>query len=795
MSTMSRFDQRVVGYTEWVVRWRWLVIALSVVAVVLLTAGVRQLRFSTDYREYFGPGNPQLQAFDEVQNVYTKNDYVLLMFEPKRGDIFEPRFLDAIRKFTADSWKLPYSLRVDSITNFQHTEAAGDDLRVSPLLPDDAEITAGRIAKLREVALHEPQLIGRLISERGHVTAVVITSQLPPVEQQTRRELPATVLAARALRDRYLQEYPEIGAIYITGANPMSYAFTEAAAHDLKTLMPAMYVAIFVIMWLMLRSGGATLSTLLVVFFSSLSAMGLAGYLGIGLTPPVVQAPLVIMVLAVADSVHISLTMFELMREGWEKRKAIVESMRVNFVPVLLVNATTSICFLGTNFTDSPPLTALGNITAIGGVLSWLLAMSLLPALLAIVPARVPKERKSRFVTVLMDRNADLVLRHRGLVLWGTLAVVVGLTALVPLNEANDNFTQYFGKNMEFRRDNDHVAQQLTGTTSIEFSLTSGEDNGISNPAFLKKVEAFEQWWKTGPYKDKIYFVGTITDMYKKLNRNMHRDDPAWYQLPDNQELAAQYLLLYEMSLPFGLDLNNQVNVAKSSTRFVVVFKALKSKETRQIALAAEQWRDAHAPGLFTHGVGPQVMFAHIAERNIKSNFYSLPLSLAAISLLLLPGLRSLRFGLLSLIPNLLPLGVAFGIWALVSGEIIFTMAVVINIVVGIVVDNTVHFFNKYLRARRQMRLGPDDSVRYALRESGSAMIVTTLILATGFLILAQSSFLPNSTMSLLTTIAILVALPIDLLLLPALVLLADREQTPPAVAEHQEIQDEPLSA
>ena len=93
-----------------------------------------------------------------------------------------------------------------------------------------------------------------------------------------------------------------------------------------------------------------------------------------------------------------------------------------------------------------------------------------------------------------MDRNADLVLRHRGLVLWGTLAVVVGLTALVPLNEANDNFTQYFGKNMEFRRDNDHVAQQLTGTTSIEFSLTSGEDNGISNPAFLKKVEAFEQW-------------------------------------------------------------------------------------------------------------------------------------------------------------------------------------------------------------------------------------------------------------------------------------------------------------
>ena len=152
-------------------------------------------------------------------------------------------------------------------------------------------------------------------------------------------------------------------------------------------------------------------------------------------------------------------------------------------------------------------------------------------------------------------------------------------------------------------------------------------------------------------------------------------------------------------------------------------------------------------------------MFSHISKRNIESNFLSLPLCMAGISLLLLPGLRSWRMGLLTLVPNLLPLGMAFGVWALVSGEIIFTMAVVINMVVGIIVDDTIHFMNKYLRGRRELGLSPEDGIRYAFREAGSAMIVTTLILASGFAILSLSSFLPNSTMSQLTTIAIVLAL------------------------------------
>jgi hypothetical protein len=785
---MARYDRNVTNYARWLVRHRFWVVAASLVAVAAMTAGARHLHFDTDFRAYFGPGNPQLQAFDESQKVYAKSDAILFAFAPKAdsgmSDVFNARALAAIREFTAETWTLPYTTRVDSITNFQHTEASGDDLAVGALLPDDVALTPARIARVKAVALSEPALLNRLINHDGRLAVVNVNSMFPQLSPD---ELPEMVKAGRELRDRFIEKYPELD-LYMTGSNMMSNAFTEAAKQDMGSLVPAMYGAIFLIMWLMLRSGWAVFGTLLVVFFSSLAAMGLAGYVGIGLTPPVLQAPMIITVLAVADSVHICLTMFALMREGWGKHDAIVESMRINFTPVFLVSATTSLCFLGTNFTDSPPLTALGNITSIGGMLSWLLAISMLPALLAILPARVPQERKTELLKRWMDWHAEFVLKHRKPVFIGTLAVIVGLTALAPLNEANDKFLHYFDTKVRFRAEADKVIDNGIGFYFIEFSLKTGEADGISDPAFLRKIEAFADWWKTQP---KVIWVGNFADVFKRLNKSMHGDDPAYYRIPEDRELAAQYLLLYEMSLPFGLDLNNQVNVDKSSVRFIVTMQNMKSKETREVEARARQWLRENAPELETFGTGPPVMFSHISKRNLESNFLSLPLCMAGISLLLLPGLRSWRMGLLTLVPNLLPLGMAFGVWALVSGEVIFTMAVVINMVVGIIVDDTIHFLNKYLRGRREHRLGQEDAIRYAFHEAGSAMIVTTLILASGFAILATSAFLPNATMSLLTTIAILLALPVDLLLLPLLVLLIDRKTQ---FDESPEIEDEAVA-
>ncbi len=774
MNRMPFHERWIVAYARWLVRHPAWTLLLSLLSVLALGAGVRLLSFSTDYRVYFGPENPQLLAFDEIQNVYSRNDNILLMLEPREGDVFQPRVLEAVRELTAQAWTLPYALRVDSITNFQHTEAAGDDLNVAALLADDDAVSAARIDKMRAVTLAEPLLLRRLIAPSGEVTAVNITFQFPPFDQLTQQELPQAVAATRALRDRILADYPEVARISMTGSNLMSNAFTEAAAQDMQTLVPAMYAMIMLITWLMLRSGGATFATFVVIVVSATTAMGLAGYLGIGLTPPSAASPQIITTLAVADSVHICVTLFALMRAGHSRADALIESLRVNFTPVFLTSITTAIGFLSVNFTDSPPLKDLANITAMGVMLAWFYSIALLPALLMLLPLRVPVARAddASRLTRGLDALAGFVVRRRRPVFIGTLLVSVGLTALAFRNEGNDLFAHFFGPSITFRTDTDRVAEKLTGLYTMEFSLRCGEAECVADPAYLQSVEAFAQWWKQQP---KVLYVGTLTDVFKKLNKSMNGDDPAQYRLPQQRDLAAQYLLLYEMSLPFGLDLNNTVNIDKSSSRFIVVFEHLKSKETRAIEDSARQWLREHAPALETHGTSPAVMFAHIAQRNLQSNFISLPVSLACISLLLLPVLRSWRLGLASLLPNLLPLGAAFGIWALVNGEINFTMAIVLNMTVGIIVDNTIHFLSKYLRARRELGYAPEAAIRHSFHSVGAALVVTTLILVSGFLILSQSAFVPNSGMAQLTSIGILCALVLDLLLLPTLLLRIDR--------------------
>jgi uncharacterized protein len=775
MTQVSRYEATVVRYARWIVEHRWLVLLLSVLIIGALGAGAKNLKFSTDYRVYFGPDNPQLIAFDELQNVYAKNDSILMMVEPRDGDAFHPRVLEAVRELTAEAWKLPYTLRVDSVTNFQHTEAAGDDLRVGPLLGYDEEVTPAVAQRVRAIATQETLLLRRLVSPTGHVTAVNITAQLPPADQLTQRELPEAVAAARALRADILAKYPEVKGIYMTGSNMMSTAFTEASVGDSKTLIPLMYGVIIVVMWLMLRSGWATLTTMLIVIISSVTAMGAAGWLGILLTPPSAASPQIITTLAVADCVHIYLTAFALMRGGRTKVDAIVESMRVNFTAVFLTSATTAVGFLTVNFTDSPPLKDLANITAMGVMLAWFFAIFMLPALMAILPARVPKARgdmEHSGLTRAMDRLANFVLRHRRPVFWVAMAVGTALTVLAFRNEGNDLFAHYFDKRITYRTDTDHVVDNLTGLYSLEYSLRCDEPECVASPDYIRKLEAFKQYWLQHP---KTLYVGSLSDVFKKLNKSMNGDDPAFYKLPEDSALAAQYLLLYEMSLPFGLDLNNTVNQDKSSSRFTVIFKHLKSKETRAIEEEGRAWLAEHAPEMETHGVSPAVMFAHISKRNLESNFVSLPISLVIISLLLVPVLRTWRLALAFVLPNLLPLGMGFGLWALWSGEVNFTMAIVLNMTVGIIVDDTIHFMTKYLRARREQGLGPEAAIRYSFHNVGGALVVTTLILVAGFAILAQSSFLPNSGMAQLTAMTIVAALLIDLTLLPALLLKLDR--------------------
>ena len=747
-------------------QFRILVVILSLVLVVLAAAGAKNLVFKSDYRVFFGEENPQLQNFERMQKTFAKSDNALFILAPKDGNVFTPQTLQAMAWLTEQSWQLPYSTRVDSITNFQHTYAEEDDMIVEDLVFDADTLDDAEIERIRQIALNEPLIVNRLVAPDAEVAAVNVNVHLPG--KNLVEEIPEVVVGVRALRDQLVERYPDID-VYLSGMVMMNNTFSEASLNDSASLVPLMFLAVIVLIGVLIRTLGGLVATLVIIITSIAGAMGLAGWGGMYLTGPSASAPTVILTLAVADCVHILTTFYHEMRSGVEQRKALITSLKINTQPVVLTSVTTAIGFLSMNFSDSPPFADLGNIVAMGVMLACVLSLTLFPAMLAIMPLRASPKPEDQ--NTLMDRIAHFVIGNRKPLLWGSLAVVMISISQIPRNELNDNFVEYFDNTVPFRIAADFSDEHLTGMSVLEIELSAGESSGINNPEFLHKAEALSNWMRQQP---ETVHVNSLTDIMKRLNRNMHGDDPAYYRLPDERDLAAQYLLLYEMSLPYGLDLNNQINVDKSAIRVIATFHNLTSNQILDLEQRTERWLAENAPEIDSAIASPPLMFAHIGKRNIKSMLTGTITALILISALLGFALRSLKFGIISLAPNLIPAGIAFGLWGFWVGEVGLALSVVTGMTLGIIVDDTVHFLSKYLHARRARGDDTRRAIVYAFHSVGKALWITTLVLSVGFLILSLSSFKVNADMGLLTAVTIIIALIVDFILLPILIMLFD---------------------
>jgi predicted RND superfamily exporter protein len=758
------------NYAEFIIRHKGLTVLLAIVAIVAMGFGAQFLTFTNDYRVFFGEDNPQLVAFEDLQDTYSKDDNVMFLLVPKSGEVFSNETLEAVAWVTDRAWQTPHSSRVESLTNYQHTSAVEDDLIVADLAFEPGNLSEDELASIRDIALNEPVLINRLVSPRAHVTGINITIELPGVKPIV--ENPEVVSYVREMRDQFRQAFPDI-EVKLTGIIMMNQAFPEASQYDMETLFPIMLIAFVIVLFFWVKGLSGTFATFAIIIFSIIGAMGLAGWFGIALTPPSFAAIMIIPTMAIADSVHVLMNYVLAMRRGETKHDAMVDSIRVNMQPVFLTSVTTAIGFLSMNFSDAPPFHDLGNIVAMGVMIAFVLSVTFLPAVMMILPGRqkVQETTSSR----LMGRFAEFVIakRTRLLLIMGAGSLL--LISFVPQNELNDDFVKYFSETIEFRRDADFASENLSGLYMIGYSLNSGQEGGVSEPEFLRNVEKFANWYRSQP---EVIHVNVLTDTFRRLNRSMHGDDPSWYQLPEQRDLAAQYLLLYEMSLPYGLDLNNQINIDKSATRMTVMLRNMTTRSVLALEQRAQQWLRDYVPvSMHNEGASPTLMFSHIGERNIKSMLLGTTVALILISLILIFALRSLKIGLLSLIPNLIPAALAFGAWGIVVGQIGLALSVVTGMTLGIVVDDTVHFLSKYLRARREKGLNSQDAVRYAFNTVGLALVVTSLVLIAGFFVLTFSAFQLNSNMAFMTAVTIIFAIIADFLLLPPLLMALDGKE------------------
>ncbi len=759
-------------FSQIILKFRLLVILASLGIVALAASSLPASKFSSDYRIYFSEDNAQLKAYEDLQATFTKTDNVMFVLAPKDGKVFTQQTLSIIEKLTEQAWQLPYSIRVDSVTNYQHTVANGDDLLVDNLINDAQKLPQEVIDNAKTVALNEPSLAGRLISHKADVTAVNVSMEMPGLDPA--KETPEVANAAYAIQAELLSRYTDID-IYVTGQIITDNAFKDAAIYDLTHIVPLAFLiaTLCIALYIFSASGSlitllsGTFSILIIIIASILFAQGVATWLNIDITTASANAPTMILTLAIADSIHILATFFQQMQNGKTKALAMKESLRINHQPVFLTSITTVIGFLSLNFSDSPPFRDLGNIVAIGVVAAWAFSIWLLPALMMSLPVKVKTRETSqaRWTKSL----ADFVIQHARKLLPVSM-IIMGLCIIfLPQNELNDVWVEYFDPSMRQRQSADFTRARLTGLGHISFIVSSKQGGSITDPAYLEGLDKAANWLRQQP---EIQHVMTFSDVMKRLNKNLYADAPEAYRLPDNAQLAAQYLLLYEMSLPFGLDLNNQVNIDKTQTLLTGSLAKISTAQLLDLQERAIQWFSLNLPELsLSHGASSDVMFAHIGQSNIKSMLEGTFIALLLISVVLAFSLRSAYYGAISLLPNLLPALVAFGIWGMTVAHIGIGLSVVFGMTLGIVVDYTVHFLSKFLRAKHENHLSTEDAIRYAFSTVGVALAVTTFILFANFSVLSLSDFSMNADMGLMTAVTIVVALLVDFFFLPPLLI------------------------
>ena len=761
------------AFFERILRRPWPTLAVSLAVMSLLTVGARNIAVTNDYRMMFSGDNPELAAFNELQNTYAESNRALIAIAPADGDVFTRETLAAIEELTDAAWRAPYSTRVDSLTNFSHSEGTEDDLIVAPLVEGAEALSDAELAEIEAIALNSVETAGRLVSVDGRVGGVVINFFLP-------EEFDAAVVEVtdhlNALAEEARTANPGI-EYYLTGDMVMHRAFSDATLDDISTLMPIIFVMIVTVAALLLRSVYGTAAIVLTLIFVVNTTMGLVGWLRLPLSPANAGIPIIAMAITVAYAVHIvSITLLR-MGDGLDKRDAIIASLRHNSNPVFLTSLTTAIGFLSLNASDSPPFNILGNMVAFGVFCAFCYCLTLLPALLTVLPlkARVANTESPK----LFERLAEFVIARRTTLFWTVGLIAVVLIAGIPRNEMSDTWTRYFDDRYPFRRDTDFVIENLTGLDALEYSLNSGEGGGITEPEYLRAVDAFAEWLREQP---EVAHVQAFPDIMKRLNRNMNGDDPDFHRLPDNAELGSQYLLLYEFSLPFGVDLNDRIDVSKSATRLTAAAVNLSSGELRALDERAQLWLLENAPGMAASASGVSMIFAHLSQRNIESMLRGTIVAMALISIVLTVVLRSVRMGIVSLVPNFIPAAMSFGLWGWVSGRVGMAASVMTAVAFGIIVDDTIHFLSKYMKARRE-GMASEDAIRSTFRTVGHALATTTAVLSAGFLVFAASGFEVSWALGILVTMTIIIALIADFLLLPPLLMALDRDKPKPETA------------
>ncbi|MEM7467786.1 MAG: MMPL family transporter [Pseudomonadota bacterium] len=740
-----------------VLSYQLLVGAGALVLIAVAIAGIGGLKLNASYTAYFEENFPILNQHRLLQKQFSISDglFVALVFDS--GEIFDQSSLRTLSKVTNAVESLDFVVTTKSVLDLHSSiESDFDDLDAELFGLDEG--FTGRPKEIlidQEAVKRDPRGARLLYSDSGRSLGIDITVNLP--ESLPAQDLIATMETIRAAVSQGIQDSGGRATARYSGPLLLNEAYVTVIRHDLKVFLPAMVLSIGFVLSFLFGNWRIAGVVYLIAAAAVLGAFGFGGWLNFELAAIVAFAPVMIASIAIAGCVHLISSYHSELAAGCEAKTALSTALSENLTPLTLTTFTTALGFFALTFSPSPPIRIVGLLVAAGVVLSWVFIVSLLPILLPYTSSK-PK-RTDWLRDKLIKLSSHSQLKRRNILLLGCLILLIAVP-LASQNKINDNVFTYFPHEHSFQQDAQFLDESFSGVNPLVYSISASNPFGIFDHQILSAAADFQRW------------INRQSLVKKSLGIANFKDTTGITFLENNLALN-RYRELAKLHSPTGLGLERLVDENYQHLAIHAYLTSVDADSLLQFNRRALEWFSQNYPAFEIRSGGTSLMFAYLGQHNATSMIKALLIALVFISFLCAIVLKKFNGLWLGILCNLFPIVAVYALWALVDGTVSIGGAVVIGMILGIVVDDTLYLMTSYRRAKLS---GSKEPVTDAIAEVGPALLITSITLFVGLATGLLSDFRPINVMSGLSMAIIILAVFIDVVLLS--IALAERKTT-----------------
>jgi len=798
----NRIEKWFENYAHTICRHRIKTTIITLLIAAAFVTQIPKIQLDTSTEGFLHEDDPALLSYNSFRNQFGRDEVIIIAIKPP--NIFTQAFLKKISALhEALEENVPYIEDITSIINARSTRGETDELIVEDLIEDWPQNDA-EMAILKNRALTNPIYENLLISRDGSFTTIIIKTHSHSLDGQEadilegfeEEESPGSLAGTKPPdKPSYLTDKENSQVVtavrktvakyesadfltYIAGSPVVTHFLKRAMMNDMRKFMGLAIGAVAVLLFIMFRRFSGVFLPLIIVILSLLSTLGLMAITGTAIKLPTQILPSFLLAVGVGTSVHVLAIFFHHYHRQGRKEDSIAYALGHSGLAIVMTNVTTACGLLSFATSEVAPIADLGVFAGIGVLLAFVYTVVLLPALLAVLPLPVKRSKtvsdKTSMMNRFLTRIGNFSTGHPYFIL-GTCSILVVLAVLAALNiRFSHDVLRWFPPKNEIRIATEKLDQSMRGTLNLEVIIDTGRENGLYEPGLLYRMEEAADFADTIEYED--VFVGkawSLTTLLKEINQALNENRPEFYAVPEDRDLVAQEFLLFENSGSDDLEdfVDSQFSMARFSIKgpFIDAYKYGEFINTLKLYFAKT------FPESKITLTGMMALLSQTIRNAIKSMSRSYIIALVVITILMILLIGRLRIGLLSMIPNLAPILLMLGIIGATPISMdLFTMMVA-SIAIGLAVDDTIHFMHNFRRYYEQSG-DPEQAVHQTLQTTGRAMLVTTVVLASGFFIFVFASMNNLFNFGLLTAFTILMALAADYFVAPALMVVVHRK-------------------